>query len=107
MNPKLEHVLPNGVTIYGGSAEAIQVLKSVVAEYEDIFRDSGATIDIPEEEWMPIPVRPDAKVKACKVYPLGQRDRDVVDATFDKLQQQGKLKFTTQPTPYGWPCFVV
>ena len=107
MNPKLEHILPNGVTIYGGSAEAIQVLKSVVAEYEDIFRDSGATIDIPEEEWMPIPVRPDAKIKACKVYPLGQRDRDVVDATFDKLQQQGKLKFTTQPTPYGWPCFVV
>ena len=44
---------------------------------------------------MLILVRPDAKVKACKVYPLGQRDRDVVDATFDKLQQQGKLKFTT------------
>lgn len=103
----LEHVLSNGVTIYGRSEEALRVLSAVVSDYEDVFTDTGGTIDIPEDQWMPIPLKPDAKVKSAKVYPLGQKDREVVDATFDKLQQQGKLRFSTQPTPYGWPCFVV
>ena len=106
VDPALEHVLPNGVTVYGNE-EAHRVLSSVVAEYGDVFTDSGATIDIPEDQWMPIPLKPDAKAKPSKVYPLGQKDREVVDATFDKLQQQGKLRFSTQPTPFSWPCFVV
>lgn len=106
IDPQLEHVLPNGVTIYGGE-DAVSTLGSVVAEYEDVFIDTGATIDIPEEQWMPIHLLPGTKAKSSKVYPLGQKDREVVDVTFDKLQQQGKLSFTTQPTPYSWPCFVV
>ena len=56
---------------------------------------------------MRIPLKPGAKPKPSKVYPLSQKDREVVDATFDKLQAQGKLKFSTQPTPFAWPCFVV
>ena len=106
VDPTLEHVLPNGVTVYGNE-EVYKVLSSVVAEYEDVFTDSGATINIPEEQWMPIPLKPDAKAKPSKVYPLDQKDREIVDATFDKLQQQGKLRFSTQPTPFSWPCFVV
>ena len=107
IDPSLEHVLPNGVTIYGKDQEAFRVLSTVVTDFEDVFMDTGSTIDIPEEQWMPIPLKPDAKAKSSKVYPLGQKDREVVDATFDKLQQQGKLRFSTQPTPYSWPCFVV
>ena len=43
----------------------------------------------------------------AKVYPVGQRDKECIDTTFDKLQEQGKLKFTTQPTTFSYPCFVV
>lgn len=106
VDPNLEHVLPNGVTVYGDD-EAFRAFSSVVTEYEDVFTDSGNTIDIPEDQWMPIPLKPNVTVKPSKVYPLGHKDREVVDATFDKLQQQGKLRFSTQPTPYSWPCFVV
>ena len=107
IDPNLEHLLPNGVTIYARNTEAARALSQVALEFEDVFIDTGNTIDIPEEQWMPIPLKSDAKAKPSKVYPLGQKDREVVDATFDKLQQQGKLKFSTQPTPYSWPCFVV
>lgn len=106
IDPKFEHVLPNGVTVYGDD-NAMNALAAIVAEFEDVFTDSGSTIDLPEDQWMPIPVKAGATVKPSKVYPLGHKDREVVDATFDKLQQQGKLRFSTQPTPYSWPCFVV
>lgn len=106
IDTNLEHVLPNGVTVYGNE-EAFNALSAIVAEFDDVFTDSGSTIDLPEDQWMPIPVKPGTKPKPSKVYPIGQKDREVVDATFDKLQQQGKLRFSTQPTPYSWPCFVV
>ena len=85
VDPKLEYVLPNGVTIYDRDEEALTVLGTVVSEFEDVFTDTGSTIDIPEEQWMSIPLRPDVKIKSSKVYPLGQRDREVVDTTFNKL----------------------
>ena len=102
----LERVLPNGVTVYG-SDEAQSRIGAIVEEFEDVFIDTGVTIDIPEDQWMSIPLKAGAKSKPSKVYPLGQRDREVIDATFDKLQQQGKLRYSTQPTPFSWPCFVV
>ena len=106
IDPNLEHVLPNGVTVYGDEI-ASNTLSAIVAEFGDVFTDSGNTIDLPEDQWMPIPLKAGATAKPSKVYPLGHKDREVVDATFDKLQQQGKLRFSTQPTPYSWPCFVV
>jgi hypothetical protein len=42
-----------------------------------------------------------------KVYPLSQKDRDFVDKEFDKLHEQGQINWTTQPTPFGFPLFVV
>ena len=48
LDPKLEHVLPNGVTVYGNDS-AFNTLSAVVAEFEDVFTDSGSTIDLPED----------------------------------------------------------
>lgn len=43
----------------------------------------------------------------AKIYPLGLRDREVVDKTFDEMQKQGRLEYTTQATPFSYPVFVV
>lgn len=56
---------------------------------------------------MPINLKPGAVPRPARVYPLGQKYRDVVDSTFDKLRAQGKMHFTTQPTPWSYPVFVV
>ena len=105
-DPSKEHPLPNGVTVYGDD-EAANALATLVSDFKDVFTDMGKTVDLPEEEWMPIKLKAGALPKASKVYPLGQKDRQVVDETFDKLHSQGKLRFTNQPTPFSWPCFVV
>lgn len=103
---KLEHVMPNGITVYGTPEVATQIA-SVADEFPEIWEDQGNTVDIPEEEWMPIPLKPDAAAKPSRVYPVSQKDKDVIDETFDKLHTQGKMEWSSQPTPYSYPVFVV
>ena len=105
-DPNKEHQLPNGVTVYGDNDSA-STLANLVSNFEDVFTDAGKTVDIPEAHWMPIKLKTGAQPKASRVYPLGQKDRQVVDETSDKLHAQGKLRFTDQPTPFSWPYFVV
>lgn len=106
IDTNLEHVCPNGVIVYG-QPEIAGAISALAAEYQDLFVDKGTIVDIPEQEWMPVNLKPNAVAKPAKVYPLGQRDREVVDSTFDKLHAQGKMHFTSQPTPFSYPVFVV
>ena len=57
---------------------------------------------------MPIPFRHDwaDNLPPAKIYPLGARDRKVVNDTFEPLHAAGKMQYTTQPTPFGFPVFV-
>ena len=80
----LEYTCINGVIIYG-QPTAVATLHSIVDEYQDLFIDQGTTVDISEDQWMPINLKPGATAKPFKVYSLGQKDREVVDTTFDKL----------------------
>ena len=105
----LETVLPNGVTVYGDH-DTCTKLSALVAEFAEIWTDRGGFVDLPEEDWMRIPLRADWESKITgkpKVYHLGIKDRAIVDKVFDKLQAQGKLIYTDQPTPFCFPVFVV
>lgn len=42
-----------------------------------------------------------------KVYPLGPKDRKVVDQEFDCLHSQNKMHWTAKNTPFGYSVFVV
>ena len=102
----LETVMPNGITVFGDSS-AYNRLSTVAEAYPEIWRDTGGTVNVPEEQWMPIPTLPDAKPETNKVYPLSPEDKKVVDKEFDRLHKEGKMAWTSQPTPYGYPVFVV
>ena len=106
VNPLLEHILPNGITVYGSQEEASQIA-SVAQEFPEIWTDRGTTVDIPENEWMPIHLKPDAVSKPSRVYPVGKKDRDIIDETFNEMHEHGKLEWVTQPTKFSYPCFVV
>ena len=106
VDPQLEHRLDNGITVYGKLTVA-QQLAAVTEKYQDVFTDQGATVDIPEEEWMPIPLKPGAKPSPSKVYNLSTADRAKLDETFDKLHEQGKMEFSKQPTEFAYPVFIV
>lgn len=106
IDPNLEHVMPNGITVYGTPEVASQIA-SVAEEFPEIWQDQGTTVNIPEEEWMPIPLKSDATAKPSRVYPVSQKDKDVIDETFNKMHDQGKMEWSSQPTPYSYPVFVV
>ena len=104
----LETRMSNGVTIYGQPKER-QILLKLVTDFPKLWIDEGF-VDIAQNEWMKLPLRSDWESKVsgkAKIYPLGIKDREVVDKTFDEIYCQDRLQFTTQPTPFSYPVFMV
>lgn len=68
-------------------------------------------MQIPSERWMKVPLKPGWEVIVStikpRVYPLGNKNWQVVDETFDKMHRLGRLKFTTEHPPFSFPVFVV
>ena len=106
IDPALEHVTLNGITVYGDQQSAARIA-AVAENFPSIWTDYGQTVDIAEEEWMPIPLKEGSDPKPSRVYPLGEKDREVVDETFDKLHEHGKMQWANQPTKFSYPVFVV
>ena len=104
--PSCEHVTPNGITVYGEPSVRDELI-AVAESFPNLWQDTGSTVNIPPDEWMPINIKEGAKVEASKVYPLGPSDREFVDNEFNKLHSQGRMQFSTEPTPHGYPVFVV
>ena len=102
----MEGVSQLGITAYG-EPEVQQRLFNTAERYPDVWKADGPTIRIPESDWMTIPLVDNAKLDPAKVYPLGPRDREVVDKEFDQLHREGRMEWTAQPTPHGYPVFVV
>ena len=42
-----------------------------------------------------------------RVYPLSNKNWQVVDKIFDEMHRLGRLKFTTEHNPFSFPLFVV
>ena len=105
----METVLENRIKVFG-DADAVRQISDLVVEYPSILEFQGF-VQIPPERWMTVPLKPgwEAKVSAIKprVYPLGNDTRQLVDDTFNELHQQGLMKFTSNPTPFSFPVFVV
>ena len=98
-----------GATIYG-NATATNAIAGVVEAFPNLWKDTG-NANIPEDQWMEIPLvdnwKEIYKAGQARVYPVGTRDKQVIDEAFDKLHQQGRMDWTNSSTPFSFPCFVV
>ena len=60
---------------------------------------------------MKVPLKPgwEAKISAIKprVCPLRNEAHQLVNETFDKMYCLGRLKFTSEYTPFSFPVFIV
>jgi len=105
-----ERKIGHEVTVYGSSTIAAQV-KAVIHSYPHLWEDCGNVTKVSEKEWMNIPLIDnwEAKYKSeqAHVYPISQNDWEVINKAFDKLQLQGRLKWTKTSTPFTFLCFVV
>jgi hypothetical protein len=58
VDPALERKLPNGITVYGD--QRVQTcFEQVLQRYPALFTDRSTTVDVPEDQQMPIPLRHD------------------------------------------------
>ena len=76
MTTEMDVVLPNGVTIYQSSEQAVDHLSCLVTEYDSIWHDKGFA-KLPVENWMQIPLKSDWESKVsgkAKVYLLSVKD---------------------------------
>ncbi len=102
-------VLSNGITIHDSTPQAVTAFSDLVDQYPDLWKSEGFA-KLPEDQWMHIPLRSDWETRIsgkAKVYPLGTEDKKLVDQTFDDLHAKGRLKYTTNSTPFSYPVFVV
>lgn len=105
-----EAVHSTGATIYGCSATR-PLITEVINRYPALWQDTSSVANIPEAEWMDIPLVDNwpeiYKPGQARVYPLGQADKEVINAEFDKLHGQGRIDWTAEATPFSFPYFIV
>ena len=103
-----EVCLENGIRVYGSVAD-VKALRALTEQFPTLWEEGGF-VDLPEDEWMQLPLRSDWESKVsgrAKVYPIGLKDRECMDKTFDELHALGRLHWTKGPTPFSFPVFVV
>lgn len=104
-----ETKLQNGVTIYG-TRQDVEQLAAVINEFPDLWKDRGQA-NVPQNDWMSIPLVDDWMDKytpgTAKVYPVGPRDKAIIDEDFDQLHEQGRMSWSNEPTLFSFPYFVV
>ena len=104
------HNGPFNTSIHG-NAEVVAKFSSLIQKYGSLYNDDGKTARLPEEDWLEIPLVNDWRTAGAKlnhkVYPVGPKDKELIDETHDKLHVQGRMSWTTKPTPFGFPVFVV
>jgi len=111
--PTISNVLPNGITLYENlSPSRMSIIKNVVHDHQMLWEDQGDYAITPtDSDGMKIQLIDDWTTKykpgQAKVYPVGAKDRAVIDETFDKLHAQNRLRWTSSAGPFSFPCFVV
>jgi hypothetical protein len=103
-----EIVTSEGVHIYAADKALADRFAAIVKRYPRMWKDEGQIVQ-DKDELMRIPLVEGwqhQKIRS-RQYPLSARDREVLDATFDKLHHQGRLGWATKATPFAHPVFVV
>lgn len=105
----METKLHNRVKIYKDT-HAVAQLAQLVATYPSICKSEGF-VQIPVERWIKVPLMLGWKAKASmikhRVYPLGNKNRQVDDETIDEMHCLSRLEFTTEHIPFSFLVFVV
>ena len=100
--------LDNGIRVFG-TPNDVRVLRALTDEFPSLWEEGGF-VKIPEDDWMKLPLKSDWESRVngrAKVYPVGIKDKEVMDQTFDKMHTLGRLEWTKGPTPFSFPVFVV
>lgn len=91
--------LPNRIPIYD-KTKAAENLKSILNKFLEIWKNYGSTAKISKAQWMTVPLQENwqgthqVKQRQAKIYPLGAKDKAIVDEEFNKLHKQGRVSWS-------------
>jgi len=83
----------------------VSKLEELLREFAGIFEDRGTVAVDPEEDWMHIQLKDNADLTSNGPYNNGAKDKAVIDETFGKIHDEGKLSWAKGGAT-GWPAFV-
>ena len=111
---KLNHLiitLLNSVIIYSsGNSETVHQLSEVMQAHSEIWEKCENVVNISELHWMSISLIDDWQSKyicKSKIYSLDKTDWEFIDAEFNKLHTQNKIKWFNKFISFSYSCFVV
>ena len=102
----MKTVFSRNIIIYENEVTRIK-LETIIDRFSKLWIDRKQIIDISKIEWMSIDIIFDFKISLIKSYAINQRNKDFIDKKFDKLHQEGKIKWTIEITFFDVSIFVV
>ena len=102
-----EIILFNDVIIH--QSDVTQSFVNIVDEFFALWKNIDF-VELSQDNWMRISLKFDWKsriISKIKIYSLDQRDRNLVDKTFDELHQQDRLSWIIDSTSFSYSAFVI
>ena len=102
-------VLFNDITVHDSFHNVSQRLCKLIEEYSSLWTDQEFA-NLSKNNWMKLSLKTDWKAKIkekAKIYSLKQRDKALIDETFNKLHTQERLNWTNRETSFNFSVFVV
>ena len=94
-----------------GVPEVVERYREIVNRYSLIWQDTGRTVNIPESDWITIPLKKGWKEAGAKlahqVYAQGPKDKQVINKEHNKLHLENRMSWENKLTPFGFSTFVV
>ena len=106
-NNSFEVILSNDVTIH--QSDVTQSFVNIIDEFLALWKNIDF-VELSQDNWMRISLKFDWEsrvISKIKIYSLDQRDRNLVDKTFDELHEKDRLSWTTDSTSFNYSTFVV
>ena len=88
----LEHIMFNDIIVYDISKVITQIV-FVADEFSEIWKNQDVIVNISEKEWMLIFFKSNVTFKSSRVYFINQKDKNVINETFNKLHNQDKMQW--------------
>ena len=108
VDTSLEAVLSSSIIIYSKS-EILACYAETVDHYSDLWVDKDWVVKLSEKNWMTISFIDswDSLKVTAKIYSTTEKNCDEIDKTFNKLHEQGQIKFSNELTLFTYSVFIV
>ena len=90
-------------------SNVIQSFVNIIDEFFALWKNIDF-VELSQDNWMRISLKFDWEnriISKIKIYSLDQRDKNLIDKTFDEFHQQNRLSWIIDSTSFNYSAFVI